>query len=492
MIVARPDRVAPAASPPAGSAASSTRPSGVSAVVADTVASIRLASPRKRASSGSTGCGVELVRARRTARSRPAAQHRDPVGDRQRLVLVVGDEDGGGSGLAQDLATSARMLARSSTSSDENGSSSSTSAGLRRPARGRARPAAARRPRGGAGSRRSRPARPDQLEQLVDARRRLVAPTARSPKPTLPPTVRCGKSAPSCGHVADPPPLGRHVARGRRRPCWPPSGSSPASTRSKPAIRRSSVVLPLPDGAEDRGQRVRPRPSRSTPVSTGDASPETPSREVATIEHRGPTRSGARRRVRRPRSNQRPSRSPARPRCRRAGRRRARRRRTRRWSRRPRTGSPACARPVGIRISVAVSSVDAQRKTRQKPAASPGAISGSVTRRKASTGREPERPRHLLEPGRGLGDRGQHADERQREEHDRVGDDQQLARLVEAERVADREEDEAQRDHEPGQRLHEVGAALDDASRAGCGGARRASAIGSASDGGERRRRSAA
>ena len=110
---------------------------------------------------------------------------------------------------------------------------------------------------------------------------------------------------------------------------------------------------------------------------------------------------------------------------------------------------------------MAVSSVTADRNTRQNPAASPGAISGSVTRRKASIRPHPSDRATSCEPHRGLGDRRQHADQRQREEQDGVGDDQQLTGLVEPERVVDAEEDEAQRDHETGQRLHEVGAAFD-------------------------------
>ena len=87
--------------------------------------------------------------------------------------------------------------------------------------------------------------------------------------------------------------------------------------------------------------------------------------------------------------------------------------------------------PVGCRISVAVSSVEALMKTSEKPAMSAGR---EDRQRDADEHREPavpERARDLLEPRRRLRDPGADRDEREREEHDRVGDDELEARLVE-------------------------------------------------------------
>ena len=57
------------------------------------------------------------------------AHHRDLVGQRERLVLVVGDEHRGGVGRLERPATARPVLARSEASSEENGSSSRTTAG---------------------------------------------------------------------------------------------------------------------------------------------------------------------------------------------------------------------------------------------------------------------------------------------------------------------------------------------------------------------------
>ena len=70
-------------------------------------------------------------------------------------------------------------------------------------------------------------------------------------------------------------------------------------------------------------------------------------------------------------------------------------------------------------------------KTSEKPATSAGASIGRVTRSEHREPAVPERARDLLEARRRLRDAGADGDEREREEHDRVGDDELRARLVE-------------------------------------------------------------
>ena len=158
------------------------------------------------------------------------------------------------------------MLVRSSTSSDENGSSSSTSAGPRgeRPGERDALALAARelvrQPL-------LEPGEPDQLEQLGDApsispgsRRagRGAARSRRSPRPSGAGRARRPAGRSRCGAAPAARLLAARRRSGRR------ARSCPRPARSKPAIRRSSVVLPLPDA---------PRIAVSEPVSTSSETP---------------------------------------------------------------------------------------------------------------------------------------------------------------------------------------------------------------------------
>ena len=150
-----------------------------------------------RASSGSAGPDVELLR-RRVLGDPAVAQHRDAVGHRQRLVLVVGDQHRGRARLAAELARRRPGRWRAGcASSDANGSSSRTSAGLdgQRPGQGDALLLAAGQLVRVA---LAQPGQADQLQQLADARAAPLA-AAGSPKPTLAATVRCGNRLPSCG-----------------------------------------------------------------------------------------------------------------------------------------------------------------------------------------------------------------------------------------------------------------------------------------------------
>ena len=121
------------------------------------------------------------------------------------------------------------------------------------PARARARarapapPAGARRRRARAGSGRL-VLEADELERAPRrARRAPRAAAPSSPKATLPSHRQVREQRVVLEDHPDPALLGRHHGPARPRPRRSTT-TSPASGRSKPAIRRSSVVLPQPDG----------------------------------------------------------------------------------------------------------------------------------------------------------------------------------------------------------------------------------------------------
>ncbi len=97
----------------------------------------------------------------------------------------------------------------------------------------------------------------DEREQHRDARGR--GPCAGARTPTFSVTRQVREEGVVLEHHPDAAPLRAAPTRPRRRPCSPAIRTVPASGVSKPAIRRSSVVLPQPDG-----------PSRATtsPCST--------------------------------------------------------------------------------------------------------------------------------------------------------------------------------------------------------------------------------
>ena len=87
-----------------------------------------------------------------------------------------------------------------------------------------------------------------------------------------------------------------------------------------------------------------------------------------------------------------------------------------------------------------------------------------------------EGARHLLELDRGVGDRGAHAHQGEREEQDGVGEDQQRRALVpEAVQVTLREVAQCEGDDQTGHREHQVGGALEQVARASGRSAPRAS-----------------
>ena len=197
----------------------------------------------------------------------PGAHHRHGVGERERLGLVVGDEQRARPRRpAGSRRTSWRSESRRPASSAANGSSSSTTSGSRR-ARARARSAGARRPTARAGRRRRAAASP------TSSRHSATRSARAAPKPTLPATVRCGKSAPSWKTIptrrcsgsthAPSPATGRPAIATGPRPA-PRSRRSPAAawscpSRSVRAARRARRRQPrcdAPSTARVRAERL--------------------------------------------------------------------------------------------------------------------------------------------------------------------------------------------------------------------------------------------
>ena len=158
--------------------------------------------------------------------------------------------------------TSSRSSTRRAASRELNGSSRSTTLGSMARARARATRCCWP-PDSWCGYRRPSPSRP------TSSSREPTRPRSRRsiPKPMLRATVRWGKRAPSWGTYPTPRCWGWTAWRPSST-VRPPMVTEPASTRSKPAITRSMVVLPLPDSP----RTARREPSstvRSTSRSTG-------------------------------------------------------------------------------------------------------------------------------------------------------------------------------------------------------------------------------
>ena len=150
--------------------------------------------PTNSATNGVAGPVVQLGR-RRALLEPPVAHHGDPVGDRQRLLLVVGDEQGGDAELLlQPADLLAQLVSRTLASSADSGSSSSSTRGRRGERAGQRDPLLlaagqlVRVPVGLVGE-------ADQLQQLRRPRaprRRPRTLRIRSPKATLSRAVRLG------------------------------------------------------------------------------------------------------------------------------------------------------------------------------------------------------------------------------------------------------------------------------------------------------------
>ena len=123
--------VAPAGGGAAWPPRSGSAPSAVRAVAPSISASITFTAPRNARQLVVHGRLVELARSG-VLHDPPVPQHRDRVRQRERLLLVVGDEHGRGALLAQQLRGPPHgRLPRRLASSEENGSSSSSTCGLR-------------------------------------------------------------------------------------------------------------------------------------------------------------------------------------------------------------------------------------------------------------------------------------------------------------------------------------------------------------------------
>ena len=175
------------------------------------------------------------------------SQHGHPVGHRQRLVLVVGDEHGRGAPAAQDLG---HLLGARWPAGRRRGTRTARRAGrprVRWPGPGPGPPAAAGRPRAGADS----GARARSGRRRRAGRRPSSGRLRRQPEADVGGHSQMGEKSAVLGHVADPAPLGRTVRCGRRRTRWSPAAPHPTrSVRS----RRS------PAAAWSFRSRTRPAP----------------------------------------------------------------------------------------------------------------------------------------------------------------------------------------------------------------------------------------
>ena len=175
----------------------------------------------------------------------PSSQDGDEVGERQRLFLVVGHEhDGRAEGCQQLLDLGAQAVAQARVERGER-LVEQDQARLAEPAPGPRRRAAAGRPRArGAGDGRGRRARSARAARSPAARRRLPP---GQPEADVLGDAEVGEEQALLGHVADAPAVRRDVVLAvvERSPL---SAIRPRSGWSKPAIRRSSVVLPDPEG----------------------------------------------------------------------------------------------------------------------------------------------------------------------------------------------------------------------------------------------------
>ena len=173
-----------------------------------------------------------------TCSTQPHASPRS-VGQRERLLLVVGDEQRAGAGRRRMPATSSRRLVRSPASSEANGSSSSTTSGSMASARARATRWRSP-PDSSCGYERARSARPTSSRH--SSTRPAEACRSRRCRP------RSGGGTGRRPGTPCRPDGARARPRCRCRP--PPARRShrPRSGHSNPAITRSSVVLPEPLG----------------------------------------------------------------------------------------------------------------------------------------------------------------------------------------------------------------------------------------------------
>ena len=180
----------------------------------------------------------------------PALAHDDhAVGELQRLFLVVGHEDRGVAGGVVDFAQPAAQVPSAPAHRARRTARRAAARAARWPGRGPAPRAGAGRRKAASGSA-SRGRELHQIEQLHGAAADL-RPRRAHGRPAAPSGRRRYCRAPSCGGTA-------HSAGTRSRHCAPARcdathprrrrRSCPLVGCSSPAISRSSVVLPEPEG----------------------------------------------------------------------------------------------------------------------------------------------------------------------------------------------------------------------------------------------------
>ena len=195
----------------------------------------------KLATNGSAGAATSSC-ARPELEQPPVDEHADPPGERGRVLEVVRHEQR----REAELARGAPAARRAPTSACARRARRAARRGAGRPGRarahGRARPAGARRPRArpaarrrGARSRSARAARRAAAARAVGdvPRARTGAGRARSPGTRARPSARSGGSA---------------TPRSLSSQTRSPSAIRPRSGRTSPAIARSTLVLPAPEG----------------------------------------------------------------------------------------------------------------------------------------------------------------------------------------------------------------------------------------------------
>ena len=225
-----------------------------------------LSVPTKVGDEAASPGGCRCRRGCRCCSIMPGIHDHDAVGDRQRLFLVVGDEDRGDAEFALDVADLRRAARRGSWRRAPRAARRAAACAGAARWRGPARRAAAGRRDSSNGKRLSRPDRPIELQHLVDARLDLLAWRAGDlqAEADIVGDIHVGEQRIGLEHHADLA-LVRPAA---------PVMSCP-STRMVPAVGR----LEAGDHAQDRGLAAAGRAEqrdelalrskrRSTPLTT--------------------------------------------------------------------------------------------------------------------------------------------------------------------------------------------------------------------------------
>ena len=326
----------------------------------------------------------------------PVEHDRHAVGDRERLLLVVCHQHGGGARLAQNLP---HLLAhRGAQIGVEIGERLVEQDHLRPRRQGARQRHALLLPAGELiGGAPAQPGQPDRRQRGVDARIAVRAMPGQAEGHVLR-HAEMRKQRVVLKDHPHPAPLGRHPAAAARargaHDVAARSRSSRRRGRSKPAMRRSAVVLPQPLGPS----KARNSPRCGVQIETAqhldvavvllEPAHAECWREFAVRRCRQASWRGYAAASRAPRPIM--ARAPARGRAAR-GRASARRRRRsaarlaprpghrpRRW-RRVQTSTASVFQPVGLSSSVAGSSFIAVSSTSAAPARMPGRASGAVT-----------------------------------------------------------------------------------------------------------------